>query len=150
MMLMLAIPIFLIFQLISPPDWVDVTVGPFPKDSKQYYLIAEDSKGAGFLSWYHSKVIAFPEDPSWGGGYSDFDPDGFTTASVKWREARRYGVLIHRRDNQWRIWWINPQEMGLPSITRVIFGGGKAEMHLADEEHAQMPSRELMKRLGFD
>jgi hypothetical protein len=134
----------IVSRLISPSDWVDVTVGPLPRDSENFCLIAEDSRGVCVIPWYHSKVFPFTEDPfmsgSLAGGFWDFDNDGFITASVQWKEARRYGVLIHRRDDQWRLWWLEPREMSRPSIIRFIVGGGKADMCLPAEARAQVPS----------
>jgi hypothetical protein len=144
---------FLISRTISPSDWVDVTVGPLPNGYASYCLIAEDSTGVRALPWYHSKVFPFTEDPfmegTLGMGPADFDNDGFVTVSVQWWEAKRYGVLLHRRDDQWRLWWLNPRDLRRPSVMRFVFGGGKANVHLSDEVHAQVPPQELLERLGL-
>jgi hypothetical protein len=148
--LTVVIPTVWIHHLVSPPDWVDVTVGPFAKGVTQYCLVAEDSSGVGTLAWYHSKVIAFSEDPSLGGGYSIADEEPVPTVTVRWREARRYGVLVHREDNQWRILWLEPHEVHRPSPMRFIVGGGRAKMHLPAGDRGQVPPKDLLERLGFN
>ncbi len=148
-----AIPSVLISRVISPSDWVDVTVGPLPNTYENFCLITEDAKGVIALPWYHAMVIPFAEDPfmggTLGGGFWDPDNDGVILASVQWREAKRYGVLIHRRDDQWRLQWLEPGDVHRPSVMRFVFGGGKAEMHLHAEDRALVPSRQLLERLGL-
>jgi hypothetical protein len=138
----------LIFKVFSPSDWVEVTVGPFPKEYKDFCLIAEDASGVGTLHWYHSKVFPFTMDPSQGGGYYDFDHDGVIPASVQWREAKRYGVLIRIREDQWQLWWLGPNDVKRPSFMRHIFEGGRAEMRLP-AGRAETPSGQLLEQLGF-
>jgi hypothetical protein len=145
-----AISIFLFCRYLSPPDWVDVSIGPFPEDIESYCLVAEDAGRVEALPWYHYKVISFPEDPSLGGGHRVNDRHGFATESIQWKEASRYGLLIQCQDNQWRLLWLQPQEVRRPSIMRFIIGHGEAEMHLpVGIDRAQVPSSELLKRLGF-
>lgn len=148
-----AVPYVLISRIISPSDWVDVTVGPLPSGYESFCLVAEDSKGIGTLPWYHSKVFAFTADPfmggSLGGGFWDADHDGFILASVQWREASRYGVLIHFRDDQWRLVWLASSGVRRPSVSRFVVGGGRAAMTLSSEDLTQVPSRELLERLGL-
>jgi hypothetical protein len=147
-----AILYYFISCQFSPLDWVDVTVGPLPKGTENFCVIVEDSRGIGVLPWYHSKVFPFTEEPfmngTLDGGFWDFDNDGFITASVQWREARQYGVLIHRRDGEWRLWWLEPGEISRPSSMRYIVGGGKANLHLPAEASAQVPSKEVLERFG--
>jgi hypothetical protein len=148
-----AIPFVLISRTLSPSDWVDVTVGPLPEGYENLCLIAEDSKGTGALHWYHAKVVTFTEDPflngTLEGGFWDHDNDGFIVASVQWRAAKKYGVLIHRRDGDWRLWWLAPADLQRPSLTRFVFGGGKATMHLPAEDQAQIPSEQILEGLGL-
>jgi hypothetical protein len=151
--LVVAIPVVLVARMISPSDWVDVTVGPLPKGYENLCLIAEDSKGISALPWYHSKVIPFTEDPfmggTLGGGFWDPDNDGVILASVQWREAKRYGVLIHRHDDQWQLQWLGPGDVRRPSVMRFVLGGGNAEMHLPAQGRALAPSRQLLEQLGL-
>jgi hypothetical protein len=151
--LVVAVPVVLVSRMISPSDWVDVTVGPLPNGYEKFCLVAEDSKGISALPWYHSKVIPFTEDPfmggTLGGGFWDPDNDGVILASVQWREAKRYGVLIHRRDDQWQLQWLGPGDVQLPPAMRVVFGGGKAEMRLPAQSHTLVPSRHLLEQLGL-
>ena len=130
-----------------------MTVGPLPDGYENFCLIAQDSGGFTALPWYHAKVFTFTEDPFMGGslglGFWDPDNDGFIVASVQWKEAKRYGVLSHRRDDQWRIWWLAPADLQRPSLLRFVFGGGRAVMHLPAEDSAEVPSKELLRQLGL-
>ncbi len=142
--------VFLISRTMSPSDWVDVKVGPLPPGTEVSCLIAEDAAGVGTLPWYHSKVFPFTMEPSQSLGFWDSHHDGFITASVQWREAQRYGVLVHHRENdRWRLWWLEPGEVIRPSDMRFLVSGGKAEMHLPAEARGQVPTKQFLKRLGF-
>lgn len=151
--LAVTIPVVLASRMISPSDWVDVTVGPIPDGYENFCLIAEDSRGLSALLWYHSKVIPFTEDPfmggTLGGGFWDPDNDGVILASVQWREAKRYGILMHRHDGQWQLQWLGPEDVRRPSVMRFVFGGGKAEMRLPVQGRALVPSRQLLEQLGL-
>ncbi len=151
--LIVLVPFVLCCRVLSPSDWVDVTIGRILKDTLNWCLIAEDSRGVGSISWYDSKVTPFTTDPFHGGsfqrGTGKIDDHGFVTDSVQWREAKRYGILIQRQDDSWRLFWLEPGEISRPSIGRFLMGGGYAKMDLPDEIRAQVPSTQLLKRLGF-
>jgi hypothetical protein len=150
--LFVVIAVILISRVLSPSDWVEVTVGPLPESSQNWCVIAEDSDGVRPLSWYHSKVFPFTDNPFHGGdlmGPSWLYRSGFVTASVQWREAKRYGILIQLTDDEWRLYWLEPQEVFRPSIMRYIIGGDSANMHLPAEARAHVPSKQLLKQLGY-
>ncbi|WP_435018023.1 hypothetical protein TA3x_005662 [Tundrisphaera sp. TA3] len=150
--LIVTIPWLAITKVTSPADWVDVKVGPIPKGCENFCLIAEDSQGIGTLPWYHSKVVADAVDPFMGGALSgearNHKEEGFFIASVRWREAKGYGVLAQRADGRWRLWWIEPSALRRPSASRFIYGRAPAGMRLPAEASAQVPSEPLLKRLG--
>jgi hypothetical protein len=144
---------FISYQL-SPPDWIEVTVGPLPIDAQDLCVIVEDSRGVGALPLYHSKVFPFTADPfmhgEFYGGLGRPSKGDFSTASVQWREAKRYGVLIRRRDGQWRIHWLESGEIRRPSVMRYFVGGNNdAALHLPEETRAQIPPPEFLEQLGL-
>jgi hypothetical protein len=143
---------FISYQL-TPPDLVKLTVGPLPIDAQDFCVVVEDSHGVGTLPWYYSKVLPFTMDPFmqgvWRGAGRPSEGD-FTTEDVQWREAKRYGVLIRRRDDQWRLFWLEPGEIRRPSIMRYFVGGNNdAAMHLPAEARAEVPSPQFLERLGL-
>jgi hypothetical protein len=150
--MLLLIVVLAIARFFSPADWVDVTVGPLPADYQGFCVLAEDSEGIGALPWYRAMVTTWTDDPFLSGtldpGFWDVDNDGFIPVSVQWRDARRYGVLLQKKDGRWRHWWLEPGEVSRPSPLRWVFGGGKAEMRLPPEARAIVPSEELLRRLG--
>lgn len=153
-LLIVAAPCVFVYRVANPSDWVDVDVEPFPRGHDDFCLIAEDARGVEALPWYRSKVLPFEEPPFLGGtfygGSYDHDGDGFIQASVQWREAKRYGVLVRLRDDRWRLWWLGPDDVQRPSLLRFIVGGGRAVVHLPAEDRAETPTPEFLKRLGLE
>lgn len=136
-----------------PTDWVEVTIGPLPKGDETFCLVIEDAEGIKPLSWYYSMVLPFEQSPFVGGNFSGVgwksSHEEFVSVDVQWRDANRYGVLVYRPDGQWRLWWLNDRDLIQPTFMSRFYSDGKAEIHLPSESHAQTPSEQLLKTLGY-
>ncbi len=138
-----------ILRFFHPPDWVDVTVGPFPVGRWEYFLLAEDSGGVEPLAYYETKVFPFTMMP--GKDISGMEVSGnqWHTYSYQWRDASRYGVLARGGDGRWLLWWLRPDEVRGPSLLRYIVGGGTADLRIPDESRAEIPTPQFLDRLGL-
>ena len=122
-------------------------------EAADYCILAEDRSGCDALSWYHAKLFAFEAPPFVGdpdldmGGNYDHDGDKYIEADVKWREADRYGVLVRRKDDGWRLWWLAPSDVMHPSVLARLLGRGEATMRIPPAEEAVVPDEMLMERL---
>lgn len=135
---------YLVLEAVSPSDWVEVTVGPFPEGSEKYCLVAEDARGVSTLHWYESKLTAFTLDPRLYGAHNvagRHELDGLYRSSVQWRLAKRYGVLVRRSGNRWLLYWFGPNE--------VRWVGRKVEIRLPPEDRAEVPTNEVVLKIGF-
>ena len=83
-------------QLVSPSDWVEVTVRNVPPALRQIYLIADGPDGPRALDWYHAKVVAFTEPARFGEEWYTNRPADQRFAPVQWPLAKRYGALAKR------------------------------------------------------
>jgi len=143
----------LVARIFSPSDWVEVIIGPFPNRTAEFCVVAEDGGEISALSWYHTKLVPFTMSPftsgTFNGAVQHSEQDRFVTASVRWQAARRYGVLILRSDDQWRLIWLDPEDLRPPSWLRHFVGGGTATIRMPADNHVEIPSPELLKRLGY-
>ena len=136
-------------QLVSPSDWVEVTVRNVPPALRQIYLIADGPDGPRALDWYHAKVVAFTEPARFGEEWYTNRPADQRFAPVQWPLAKRYGALAQRADGAWELWWFGPDDLEGPSVSRYIVGGGTAEVRLPDESRATSPTPEFLKHVGL-
>ena len=136
-------------QLVSPSDWVEVTVRNVPPALRQIYLIADGPDGPRALDWYHAKVFAFTQPARFGEAWYSNRPADQRFAPVQWPLAKRYGALAQRADGAWELWWFGPDDLEGPSLSRYIVGGGTAEVRLPDESRATSPSPEFLKQVGL-
>lgn len=152
--LFVLVPFILVCRILSPSDWVDLTIGRFPEKTQNWCVLAEDADGSvAALPWYYSKVVPFADSPIgdgklFGGRYVA-DDNGNVEDSVQWHDAQRYSVLIQLTDGSWQLYRLEPSEISRPSIGRFLMGGGYATIWLPKETRAEVPSADFLKRLGL-
>ncbi len=148
----LVLLVVLITDKMNPSDWVEVNVRSLPSDADYWFVVAEDSRGISVLPLYYSKVFSFTHYPDLSRLTTSSDRDKSwwkETQSLQWKSAERYGVLIRRRDEQWRFWWLKPEEIRHPSLWRFIISGQSAGIWVPGEDQAVIPSQEFLGQLNY-
>lgn len=144
--------------LIVPTDLVGLTIGPLPADIDAFMVVAEGEQGIMPILHYELSMLSYiNSDPYFHtidqssanqpSGPYDPQPNGSLQDDVKWVSAQRYGVLMRRRDGQWRIWWAGPSDIRHPSAWRYLFRNGTAEMRLPATDQTVTSPLELLARL---
>jgi hypothetical protein len=135
-----------------PPEIVTITLPSTPNEADFLYVVADRPSGVKRLSWYYPPSLLgpgqIPADDEWIKDVARVGSGPFVR-HIRWPSARRYGVVIHRRDGSWRLWWLDDRSLVGPTISRHLVGGGEALIRLPDASNAEVPSRELLDRLDL-
>ena len=137
----------------NPPEMVTVTFRTLPNGAEYVYFVADRPGGIVRLPSYEILGgLAGPEPLPIDDESSRRDAQVNSlplVIHVGWPGARRYGVLIRNRDASWRLRWLDGDSMVGPSLTRHIFGGGRAVVRIPGASTGEVPPRDLLDRLGL-
>jgi hypothetical protein len=134
---------YLLFRLMNPSDWVEVTARSIPGDARAVFLIADSSGKATGLPGYDTKALPFTHR------YPRVFTRDVGPVPLQWRDADRYGVLAEMRDGSWKLCWLGPGDLSKPWVWRHLVGGGSAEFRVPDPSRAEVPSTEFVDRLDL-
>jgi hypothetical protein len=142
-------PTLLIYSCNHPTDRVQVEVDRVPKEVFFLCIVGETPNGPVAFDWYVQHIFQPFTIKAHNSPYFDFDSGKpRLSASVQWKPADRYGVLMGKRGGEWRVYWFTPDQVNLRGHAWSS-NGRLAEFRLADAMEVATPSLELMNAVDL-